>query len=128
MFQLLRQLEKAIAFVGRAPGIFQLELCGERTEINLSHGDHQAARSDFRLGACERCGRGNFAIVCQPGEVEGFVRIALAGVFMHRIVGDEAHATVLVALRVKIFVVEINLGQKHVASERAIDTGRAGFR
>src|SRR6266481_4939536 len=75
MFQLLRQLEKTIALVGRASGIFQLELRGERAEIGLGHSDHEAARSDFSLGARQSSSRGNSAIVCQPGEVEGFVRV-----------------------------------------------------
>src|ERR1700747_468574 len=53
MLQLLRQLEKAIAVVDGALGIFQLELRGKRAEIGLGHGDHEAARSDFSLCAAQ---------------------------------------------------------------------------
>ncbi len=128
VFELLRQLQKTIAFLGRASRIFQLELRGKRIEIILGHSDHQPARSDFGLGARQRRSCRNFAIVCQPGDVDGFVHIALADVFVYGIIGDIAHSTVLVALRVEILVVEIHLRKKSVASESTVDTRRAGFR
>ena len=43
---------------------------------------------------------GGAASLGYTGHVQCLVHISLADVFVHRIVGDEANATVLVALRV----------------------------
>ena len=45
------------------------------------------------------------------------MHIALAGVFMHRIVRNVPHAAMLIALRIEIFVVKSYLREKRIARQ-----------
>jgi len=54
-FELLGELEEAIAFVGSAFGDVEFVLRGQSGEVTLDNGDNEAARSNF--GFCAGDGR-----------------------------------------------------------------------
>src|SRR6202451_1399233 len=92
--KIVRQLQKAIAFVVGFLGNYEFLLCGGDSEITLNDRDDETSRGDLGSRFWGRCNRSRSSSFSNAGNVERFVRIALADVFVHGIVGDEPDLSV----------------------------------
>src|SRR5579862_1093535 len=127
VLKLLGELKKAVTFGGGALRGFQFVLRGENGEVALHDGDDQAARGDFGFGASDGRGSRNFAIRGDGRNINGFVDVALADVFVDGVVGDVANATNLIGLGVEELIVVGELGEQSVAGLGAVFVGGGGF-
>lgn len=100
---------------------------GENGEVALHDGDDQAARRDFGFGASDSGCGGDFAIGGDGRDVNGFVDVALADVFVDGVVGDVADTTDLVGLGVEELIVVGDLRKQGVAGLGAVFVGGGGF-
>ena len=89
VFEVLCQLQKAFTFVRRFLGNFQFQLGPSYTVVILHHRNHQPPRGDLgaSTGGC-RC-RTVASKLREASHVDRFMDIALTGVFVDRIIGDE---------------------------------------
>ncbi len=111
-FEILGELEEAVTFVPCFLRRQELLLSGSDGEIVLDDGHDQTARGDFCPRARDGSGGRGTSKTRYACEVQSFMHVALADVFVDGIVGDVTHAVArAVALRVKRFVVVAHAGE-----------------
>ena len=89
-FQLLADVEEPRCLRGRALHVRVLALCHYQTVVSLSDTDYQAAPCDLGLGSSLGQQSRGAPVIGDVRERQCFMRIRLADVFVHAVVGDES--------------------------------------
>jgi len=114
-FKLSGQLEKLLAFRGASLRNLQLALCRRNTEIILHDRYHQTPRGNLRARPCDGGSGSGASIVRYSSEVNRFMHVPLADVFVHRIVGNIPNAAGAGPLCVEHLVVVDGRWQQGIA-------------
>ncbi len=92
----------------------------------MDDGYDEAAGGDFRAGACGCGSEGGATEICDAGNVDSFVNVALAYVFVRAVVGDEAGGVIRAELCVDCLVVVVDAGEKSGGGLKAVLAGDGG--